>query len=105
MEIDLPVPIDDSISQPQQLWTDKQEEPEPVYYHQQQPQQQEEPVYYQQQPESRYYIQPQETQTRKKFDIFSELDKTHGIIIIACILLAFFMGKSIATPIIIRSVS
>ena len=88
MEIDLPVPIDDSISQPQQLV----EQEEPVYYHQQQP-------------EPRYYIQPQEPQTRKKFDIFSELDKTHWIIIIACILLAFFMGKSIATPIIIRAVS
>ena len=63
-------------------------------------------MYYQQQPEPRYYIQPQEPQqTRKKFDIFSELDKTHWIIIIACILLAFFMGKSIATPIIIRAVS
>ena len=99
MEIDLPVPIDDSISQPPQLT--EQEEPEPMYYHQQQ----EEPVYYQQQPEPRYYIQPQETQSRKKFDIFSELDKTHWIIIIACILLAFFMGKSIATPIIIRAVS
>ena len=94
MEIDLPVPIDDSISQPQQLT-----EEEPPYY-----QQQPEP-YYQQQPEPRYYIQPQEPQTRKKFDIFSELDKTHWIIIIACILLAFFMGKSIATPIIIRAVS
>lgn len=99
MEIDLPVPIDDSISQPQQQqWTtDKQqreEEPEPVYY--------------QQQPEPRYYIQPQEPpppQIRKKFDIFSELDKTHWIIIIACILLAFFMGKSISTPIIIRAIS
>jgi hypothetical protein len=97
MEIDLPVPIDDSISQPQQLT--EQEEPEPLYY----PQQPEQ--YYQQQPEPRYYIQPQETQTRKKFDIFSDLDKTHWIIIIACILLAFFMGKSIATPIIIRAVS
>ena len=93
MEIDLPVPIDDSISQPPQQWDEKQE-PEP------------EPMYYQQQPEPRYYIQPQEPQqTRKKFDIFSELDKTHWIIIIACILLAFFMGKSIATPIIIRAVS
>ena len=94
MEIDLPVPIDDSISQPQQQWTtEKQElEPEP------------EQLYYQQ-PEPRYYIQPQEPQTRKKFDIFSDLDKTHWIIIIACILLAFFMGKSIATPIIIRAVS
>ena len=95
MEIDLPVPIDDSISQPQQL-TEQEEEP----YYPQQPEQ-----YYQQQPEPRYYIQPQETQTRKKFDIFSDLDKTHWIIIIACILLAFFMGKSIATPIIIRAVT
>ena len=101
MEIDLPVPIDDSIPQ-QNQWIEPPSEEEitlePQQYYQPEPQQ-----YYQ--PEPRYYIQPQEPHIRKKFDIFSELDKTHWIIIIAAILLAFFMGKSIATPIIIRAVS
>ena len=93
MEIDLPVRIDDSL--PQQIeppCSEQELPPEPQYY----------------QPEPRYYIQQQPPpplpQIQKKFDIFSDLDKTHWIIIIACILLAFFMGKSIATPIIIRAV-
>ena len=105
MEIDLPVPIDDSLPLPpppkphQTQWLeppDNEQElpPEPQYY----------------QPEPRYYIQqqpppPPPPQIQKKFDIFSDLDRTHWIIIIACILLAFFMGKSIATPIIIRAVT
>jgi hypothetical protein len=95
METDLPVPIDDSLP-----------------YHEQ-PLEREQSQYYQEEPQ--YYRQynpppppppptPQE-QPQKKFDIFSELDRTHWIVIISCILLAFFMGKSIATPIIIRSVS
>jgi hypothetical protein len=95
MEIDLPVPIDDSLPLPQQQqWVEppRSVTPEPMYYQQEQQ-------------EPRYYLQPPPPQTRKKFDIFSELDKTHWIIIIAAILLAFFMGKSIATPIIIRAVS
>ena len=101
MEIDLlPVPIDDSISLPpttqQNQWSDQPDKeitPEPQYY----------------EPEPRYYIQQQQQpplpQIQKKFDIFSDLDRTHWVIIIACILLAFFMGKSIATPIIIRAVT
>lgn len=99
MEIDLPVPIDDSIPQQNQWIEPPSEEeitPEPHYH--QEPQQ-----YYQ--PEPRYYVQQQPPQIQKKIDIFSELDRTHWIIIIACILLAFFMGKSIATPIIIRAVA
>ena len=99
MEIDLPVPIDDSIPQQNQWIEPPSEEeitPEPRYH-------QEPPQYYQ--PEPRYYVQQQPPQIQKKFDIFSELDRTHWIIIIACILLAFFMGKSIATPIIIRAVT
>jgi hypothetical protein len=92
MEIDLPAPIDDSVplsSQQQNPWNEppQQEEQEPPRYYQ-------EPVYYMQQPPP----QPQ-----KKFDIFSELDRTHWIIIISLVLLAFFIGKSIATPIIIRA--
>jgi len=95
MEIDLPVPIDDSLPQ-QNQWVEPPTEEEITP----EPQQQ----YYQ--PEPRYYIQQQPpTQIQKKFDIFSELDRTHWIIIIACVLLAFFMGKSIATPIIIRAVA
>jgi hypothetical protein len=101
MEIDLPVPIDDSLPQ-QNQWIEPpcEEEitPEPQQYYQSEPQK-----YYE--PEPRYYIQPPPPQIQKKFDIFSELDRTHWIIIIACILLAFFMGKSIATPIIIRAVA
>lgn len=94
MEIDLPVPIDDSLPQ-QNQWVEPPSEeeitPEPQqYYHT---------------PEPRYYIQQPPPQIQKKFDIFSELDRTHWIIIIACVLLAFFMGKSIATPIIIRAVA
>ena len=96
METDLPIPIDDSLP-----------------YHEQ-PLEREQSQYYQEEPQQQYYRQytppptplpPPQEQTRKKFDIFSELDRTHWIVIISCILLAFFMGKSIATPIIIRSVS
>ena len=106
MEIDLPVPINDSLPLPTQ-WV----EPPSDQEIQEPPPQQ---MYYQheqcEQNEPRYYLHPpppptQQPQIQKKFDIFSELDRTHWIIIIACILLAFFMGKSIATPIIIRSVS
>jgi len=94
MEIDLPAPIDDSVplsSQQQNPWIEPppQQEEEPRYY-------QQEPVYYMQQP-------PPQQQPQKKIDIFSELDRTHWIIIISLVLLAFFIGKSIATPIIIRA--
>jgi hypothetical protein len=93
MESDLPVPIDDSLPFVQQE-IQPESETSQRYYHQQQP-------------EPRYYyepmIPPQVEQVQKK-DIFSELNRTHWIIIISAILLAFFMGKSIATPIILRSI-
>ena len=92
MESELPVPIDDSRSV-------MSERP---YYNQQIPQ--DDPSDQQYEPQPRYYIQPPPLQQKqKKFDIFSELDKIHWIIIISAILLAFFMGKSISTPIIIRA--
>ena len=93
MESDLPSPIDDSLPFKQQ-----QSEPENDYP--------EEQIRYYNQP--RYYNPgppPTPIPTLKKSDIFSELDRTHWIIIISAVLLAFFMGKSIATPIIIRSVT
>ena len=90
MEADLPVPIDDSLP----FTSDhQQDEPEPQQH-------------FYREPEPRYYYhppQPQFEQTQKKVDIFSELGKTHWIIFISAVLLAFFMGKSISTPIIIRS--
>jgi len=85
-ESDLPVPIDDSITHE----TRHQEEEEEHPRHQQ--------YYYPPQPQIVYTEQPQ-----KNGDIFSKLDRIHWIILIAVVLLAFFMGKSIATPIIIKS--
>lgn len=95
MEADLPVPIDDSLPfQPQR------EEIEPEMEQQQRFYREPEPVYYYRPPPT---PQPQFEQTQKKGDIFAELGKTHWIIFISAVLLAFFMGKSISTPIIIRS--
>ena len=105
MESDLPVPIDDSLNymntkkppvhdmQQQREEEEYEEEVEqPRYYYPPPPQQQQ------------YMIPPpQQQQTQKKTDIFSELDRIHWIIFIATVLLAFFMGKSISTPIIIKS--
>lgn len=85
-ESDLPIPIDDSITHE----TRHQEEEEEHPRHQQ--------YYYPPQPQIVYTEQPQ-----KNGDIFSKLDRIHWIILIAVVLLAFFMGKSIATPIIIKS--
>ena len=94
MESDLPPPIDDSLPY-EQPENDYQEQVR--YYETQQPR-------YYTPPPPTPIIQPQQ-QTLKKNDIFSELDRTHWVIIISAVLLAFFMGKSIATPIIIRSVT
>ena len=88
MESDLPVPIDDSVTY--QRPPIEEEEPEEIYSRR------EEPRYYYQQP---LYTVPQ----NQKKDIFSELERIHWIIFIATVLLAFFMGKSISTPIILRS--
>jgi hypothetical protein len=95
MEADLPVPIDDSLPFQPQPQHREEIEPEPQFYRE---------------PEPMYYYRPPPTpsqhqfeQTQKKGDIFAELGKTHWIIFISAILLAFFMGKSISTPIIIRS--
>jgi len=92
MESDLPVPIDDSITYQRPPSVHQEEEPGEVYGGRQE--------YYYQQPPPVYMMPPQQPQ---KKDIFSELDRIHWIIFVATVLLAFFMGKSIATPIILRS--
>ena len=93
MEADLPVPIDDSLPfQPQMQHEEIEQEPQQQRFYREP-----DPVYYYRQP------QPQFEQTQKTRDIFSELGKTHWIVLISVVLLAFFMGKSISTPIIIRS--
>lgn len=109
-DLDLPAPIDDSISYIQQQHrhqhppsVNQQEEDVEEsnhYYAEQQymiQQRQQQQVLYQQQ-------QVPLPQTQKKGDIFSELERIHWIILVSAILLAFFMGKSISTPIIIRSI-
>lgn len=90
-ESDLPIPIDDSITHETTRHQEEEEEHHPRQYQQ--------PYYYPPpQPQVVYAEQPQ-----KNGDIFSKLDRIHWIILIAVVLLAFFMGKSIATPIIIKS--
>jgi hypothetical protein len=85
-----PVPIDDSLPM-------KPDEEERDYYHQP-PQQQ--PQYYYMQPQPSEVIQqPPE----KKASIFSELDKTTWIFVLAVFIIGFFMGKSM-TPVIIKSI-
>jgi hypothetical protein len=62
-------------------------------------------------PEERYYYPPPPPPQPmymmppppQKKDLFSELDRMHWIIFIATVVLAFFMGKSISTPIILRT--
>ena len=93
MESDLPVPIDDSMTYQRPPSVHQEEQTGEVYGGRQE-------YYYQQPPlppPPVYMMQPQ------KKDIFSELDRIHWVIFIATVLLAFFMGKSIATPIILRS--
>jgi hypothetical protein len=90
MESDLPTPIDDSrpfISKSHDEEMEEDEIPRQQYY-------------YTPQPPTVEYFQPQ----KKAGDIFAELDRIHWIIFLASVLLAFFMGKSISTPIIIKSV-
>lgn len=84
-----PVPIDDSLPM-------KPDEEERDYYHQP-PQQQ--PQYYYMQPQQSEVIQ----QPEKKASIFSELDKTTWIFVLAVFIIGFFMGKSM-TPVIIKSI-
>ena len=97
MESDLPTPIDDSLPfnkkvsfQEQQVYEEEDEDPR----------------YFQPPPQWMYpppQQQQQQPQPQKSGDIFSELERIHWIIFFTCIVLAFFMGKSISTPIIIRS--
>ena len=90
MDADLPIPIDDSLPFSPQQHEEKEQEHQPRFYRE---------------PEQMYYYRPptpQLEQVQKK-DVFSELGKTHWILFISAVLLAFFMGKSISTPIIIRS--
>ena len=99
MESDLPVPIDDSLT-----YTNTKKPPIHDMQHDEEEEEYEEPRYYYPPPQQQYMMAPPPTpQTQKKTDIFSELDRIHWIIFIATVLLAFFMGKSISTPIIIRS--
>ena len=100
-DLDLPAPIDDSISHiqkqhryqtPPSIQEEEQDEANHYYAEQQ---------YMMQQRQQMAYQQPQ---IQKKEDIFSEFKRIHWIILISAIVLAFFMGKSISTPIIIRSV-
>jgi len=82
MESDFPQPIDDSLPFEKPVRQEIEEEPyQPQYY---QPQ----------------WAQPPPVQ---KKDIFSELDRIHWIIFVAAILLAFFIGKSMSTPVILRT--
>ena len=96
-DLDLPAPIDDSISHIQQQHRHQhppsveQDEADHYYAEQQYMQQ------------MAYQQQAQQPQIQKKEDIFSEFKRIHWIILISAIVLAFFMGKSISTPIIIRS--
>jgi len=103
MESDLPVPIDDSlpfvsgdspvVRERQQEIEEEEEEIPRRQYHQQEQQY--------------YYVPPPQFEPppqKKSGDIFAELDRIHWIIFLATVLLAFFMGKSISTPIIIKSV-
>jgi len=100
MESDLPTPIDDSLPfcPRENIVTEEEEVPR---HHQQ--------YYYvpQPAPSSFEYFEPPPQQQQKKStrggDIFAELDKIHWIIFLSAVLLAFFMGKSISTPIIIKS--
>ena len=104
-DLDLPAPIDDSISyiqkqhnhlRPPSVQDEERDEANHYYAEQQ--------YMMQQQQQRLAYQPPPPPQIQKKEDIFSEFKRIHWIILISAILLAFFMGKSISTPIIIRSV-
>lgn len=111
METDmfLPPPIDDSLNHQQPLQRLDEEIPprKQVSF-----QMDEEPVMRQQQyyePPQQYYYEPvqqyqppPQVQVQKKSDIFSDLERSHWIILACAMLLAFFMGKSM-TPVIIRN--
>jgi hypothetical protein len=85
MESDFPQPIDDSL--PFEKPVRQEIEIEEEQY---------QPQYYQHQ-----WIPPPPPVQKK--DIFSELDRIHWIIFVAAILLAFFIGKSMSTPVILRT--
>jgi hypothetical protein len=92
-DLDLPAPIDDSLppfkrpeQQQQQRHHQELEEEQQYYY-----------------PPQQMYIPPPHHQQSQETDLFASLERTHWIIFIAAVILAFFMGKSISTPIIIRS--
>jgi hypothetical protein len=92
MESDLPVPIDDSITYQRPPSIRQEEEHEEVYRQE----------YYYPPPQPPVYMMPPAQQSQKK-DIFSELERIHWIIFVATVLLAFFIGKSMSTPVILRS--
>ena len=98
MEPDFPSPIDDSVEpihREREIMYEEEQREEPRYYYTHPPQMQT--------PPPMPLPQMQAPQPQKKIDIFSELDRIHWIIFISVVLLAFFIGKSISTPVIIRS--
>jgi hypothetical protein len=82
--VDFPKPIDDSLPF-------KPMESEHARY------------YEQPQAQVQYYEQPQYLEPKKPGDILSELKSFHWLIIIAIVLLAFFIGKSMSTPVILKT--
>ena len=92
MEPDFPAQIDDSLPfEKQQPVHQEREE----YYEPPQPQ------YFS--PPTQWMQQPPPVQEQKKGDIFSDLERIHWIIFVSAILLAFFIGKSMSTPVILRA--
>jgi hypothetical protein len=91
MESDFPAQIDDSV--PFEKQPVRQEREEEQYY-------EPPPQYFAPPPQ---WMQPPPVQEEKKGDIFSDLGRIHWIIFVSVILLAFFIGKSMATPVILRS--
>lgn len=94
MESDFPTQIDDSLPFEKQQQPVHQEREE--YYEPPQPQYFAPPPQWMQQP-------PPPVQEQKKGDIFSDLERIHWIIFVSAILLAFFIGKSMSTPVILRA--
>jgi hypothetical protein len=94
MESDFPAQIDDSL--PFEKQPVRQEREEEQYYEPPPPQ-------YFAPPPQWMHQHPPPVQEEKKGDIFSDLGRIHWIIFVSAILLAFFIGKSMSTPVILRA--
>jgi hypothetical protein len=90
--VDFPKPIDDSLPFNKHMEREREPEPEHVRYYEPPPQVQ----YYEPPPQVQYF------EPKKSGDILSELKSFHWIIIIAIVLVAFFIGKSMSTPVILK---